>query len=104
MRPFSNKALMLSRRYRVTNYTVLVILAFSAFIPALAYAAPLSNSDKDWQRVNGNSWAWNYSPQTQINKNNVKDLEVKWVQPIPGSANKPAGLRSVSLSEGISAP
>src|SRR3989337_4102425 len=100
MRPFSNKALMLSRRYRVTNYTVLVILAFSAFIPALAYAAPLSNSDKDWQRVNGNSWAWNYSPQTQINKNNVKDLEVKWVFPIESQSSALAAVQPVVKNEG----
>ncbi|MBI2937171.1 MAG: PQQ-binding-like beta-propeller repeat protein [Thaumarchaeota archaeon] len=95
---------MLSRRYRVTNYTVLVILAFSAFIPALAYAAPLSNSDKDWQRVNGNSWAWNYSPQTQINKNNVKDLEVKWVFPLGSKALSPAAMTSLGMEDGSTAP
>ena len=95
---------MLSSKYWITNCILLTILAFSVFTPALAYAAPLANDGKDWQNINGNSWAWNYNPQNQLNKANVESLEVKWVHPIPGSAGKPAALRSMALSEGISAP
>ncbi|HEY4699699.1 MAG TPA: hypothetical protein VIH27_04935, partial [Nitrososphaerales archaeon] len=82
----------------------LIILSFSTFLPTIVYAAPLANNDKDWQNVNGNTWAWNYSPQSQINKNNVQNLEIKWVFPIGSKDLAPTIIRSLSLSEGSSAP
>lgn len=39
---------MLLRKSRITTLTVLAVLAFSTFLPALAYAAPLDISDKNW--------------------------------------------------------
>ncbi len=75
-----------TRRYKISILTILTILSFSTFLPALAHAAPLAVSEKDWERVNGNSWAHNNSPQTQINKNNVRDLEVNWIFPIASSS------------------
>src|SRR3990172_7717501 len=84
--------------------TALVILAFSTFLPTIAYAAPLATNDKDWQYVNGNSWAWNYSPQTQINKDNVQNLEVKWIFPTSSKAIAPAGIQALGVQEGISTP
>lgn len=63
-------------KYRIYLLGILVVLGFSTFMPALALAAPVATSDKDWQYVNGNSWGWNYSPETQINKDNVNNLEV----------------------------
>ncbi|MBI2938747.1 MAG: PQQ-binding-like beta-propeller repeat protein [Thaumarchaeota archaeon] len=95
---------MLSRKSRITSLTVLAVLAFSAFTPALAFAAPLANNDKDWQYVNANSWGWNYSPETKINKDNVQNLEVKWIFPMGSKAVAPAGLQSVPLTEGTTAP
>jgi len=82
----------------------LVILSFSTFLPTIALAAPLASNDKDWQYVNGNSWAWNYSPQTQINKDNVQNLEVKWIYPIESKAGKAAGIQSLTLLEGSTTP
>src|SRR3989304_504232 len=90
--------------YRAGILTVLAILALNIFIPSKAYAAPLATSDKDWQYVNGNSWAWNYSPQTQINKDNVANLEVKWIFPVGSKALAPAGLQTLSLTEGVTSP
>ncbi|MBI2936780.1 MAG: PQQ-binding-like beta-propeller repeat protein [Thaumarchaeota archaeon] len=81
----------------------LAILVAGIFTP-IAFAAPLDTSDKDWQYVNGNSWGWNYSPETQITKSNVKNLEVKWVFSLGSKALAPAGLQSVPLTEGSSAP
>src|SRR3989304_7265088 len=91
----------ISKKYVLT---ALVILSLSTFLPTIAYAAPLANSDKDWQNVNGNSWAWNYSPQTQINKNNVGDLEVKWIFPIGSKSGAPAAIQSLSLADGAGGP
>jgi len=84
--------------------TALVILAFSTFLPAIAYAAPGAQPDGDWQYVNGNSWGWNYSPQTQINKANVNNLEVKWIFPIGSKAVAPAGIQTLFLQEGATTP
>ncbi|MCL4435708.1 MAG: PQQ-binding-like beta-propeller repeat protein [Thaumarchaeota archaeon] len=95
---------MLSSKYWITNCILLTLLAFSVFTPALVYAAPLASSEKDWQYVNGNSWAQNFSPQTQINKDNVQNLEVKWVFPIGSKALAPALMQTLSLSEGSNTP
>src|SRR3989304_2798851 len=94
-----------SSYYQATLLSILVILAFSTFTPTLAFAAPLANNDKDWQYVNGNSWAWNYSPQDQINKNNVGNLEVKWIFPLGSKALAPAGMQAIQgFTEGTTTP
>ena len=85
-------------------FMAIVILSFSTFLQAVAYAAPLSTSEKDWQYVNGNSWGWNYSPETKINKDNVQNLEVKWIFPIGSKAGAPTALQAVPLNEGTGAP
>jgi glucose dehydrogenase len=47
----------------------------------------------DWARYNGVPGNWNYSPQTQLNKENIKYLEMKWVFPIPAHpTSKPVSL------------
>ncbi len=95
---------MLPTKSKVTILSLLVILSFSTIVPALAYAAPASNNGKDWEYVNGNSWAWNYSPQTQINKDNVQNLEVKWVFPVGSKTMAPAALQTLALVEGAQTP
>jgi len=84
--------------------TALIILAFSTFIPALAYAAPTGGNGKDWTDVNGNSWAQNYSPQDQINKDNVQNLEVKWLFPVASKTLASTVLQTLSISEGSTTP
>ena len=84
--------------------TVLAVLAFSTFATTFAYAAPLADNGKDWQNVNGNSWAQNYSPQTQINKGNVDNLEVKWIFPLGSKSAAPSAIQSITLGEGSSTP
>ena len=95
---------MLPTKSKVTILSLLVILSFSTIVPALAYAAPLANNGKDWEYVNGNSWGWNYSPQTQITKDNVKNLEVKWVFPVGSKTLAPAALQTLALTEGAQTP
>jgi len=84
--------------------TLLTLLTFATVTTSIAYAAPLAVSDKNWEYSTGNSWAWNYSPQTQINKDNVKNLEVKWVFPVGSRALAPAGIQTISLNEGANTP
>ncbi len=96
---------MLSIKYRITIFTLLTILGLGTFVPVLAFAAPLANNGKDWQYVNGNSWGWNYSPQTQINKDNVNNLEVKWLFPLGSKSLAPAGMQAIQgFSEGTTTP
>ncbi|MCL4436672.1 MAG: PQQ-binding-like beta-propeller repeat protein [Thaumarchaeota archaeon] len=95
---------MLPTKSKVTILSLLVILSFSTIVPALAYAAPLANNGKDWEYVNGNSWGWNYSPQTQINKDTVKNLEVKWVFPVGSKTLAPAAIQTLALTEGAQTP
>jgi len=92
------------RRLKASLLTIFTILALSTVTPSIAYAAPLAVSDKDWQYVNGNSWAWNYSPQKQITKDNVNQLEVKWLFPVGQKALAPAVLRTTGLIEGATTP
>ncbi len=93
-----------SSKYRLTLLSVLALLSFSTIAPAVVYAAPRQVSDKDWMNANSNSWGWNYSPQTQINKDNVKDLEVKWIFPIGGKDLAPAGIQAAGIGEGTTTP
>ncbi|MBI2937285.1 MAG: PQQ-binding-like beta-propeller repeat protein [Thaumarchaeota archaeon] len=92
------------RNYRLAILPILAILTFSTFATTLAYAAPLAVSDKDWQYVNGGSWAGNYSPEKQINKDNVGALEVKWLFPLEGKAQSAVAMRSLATNEGSTTP
>ena len=40
-------------------------------------------AERNWEFVNHNSWGNNYSPQNDINKENVNMLELKWIYPFP---------------------
>ena len=64
--------------------------------------------DKDternnWEYINHNVRGTNYSPQNQINADNVHMLELKWTYPIPAATefNKQKGI---SLTEGSMTP
>ncbi len=48
----------------------------------------------DWLMVRGNYQAWNHSPLTQINRDNVRDLRLAWVWSMndDGGANEPTPL------------
>jgi outer membrane protein assembly factor BamB len=84
--------------------TVLAILSLSTIIPGLSFAAPLGDNGRDWMNTNGNTWAWNYSPQNQINTDNVEQLEVKWLYPIGGKSLAPAAIQAAGIGEGATTP
>ncbi|MFC1754390.1 PQQ-binding-like beta-propeller repeat protein [Thermoproteota archaeon] len=73
-------------------------------MPALAFAAPLNADAKNWVYVGGNSWAQNYSPQTQLSTANVNDLEVKWIFPLQGATTAPAGMQALATNTGSTTP
>jgi outer membrane protein assembly factor BamB len=88
---------------KISLTLILAILSFSTIIPALAYAQPIGNTAAEWQYPNGNSWAQTYSPQTDINRDNIDDLEVKWIFPL-NEKNVPEALRSTLTGAGSATP
>ena len=90
--------------YNFKLLITLAILSLSTILPAMAFAAPSGSDGGDWQYVNGNSWAQNYSPQTQINADNVDALEVKWIFPLEGNAGAPAGMAVLNPGQGANTP
>ena len=46
----------------------------------------------DWLMIRGNYQAWNYSPLSQITRENVKDLRLQWVWAIEGGTNQAAPI------------
>ena len=99
------KMLNVKRKSKITLLSVIAILSLSTIMPALAFAAPLANSASNWEYLNGNSWAQNYSPQTQINQDNVEALEVKWIFPLGSKVLASPAMQGLSaLAEGASTP
>ncbi len=95
---------MINFTNKLIRLTVLIILSLGTIMPALVFAVPLGNNGADWQYTNGNSWAQNYSPQTQIDSDNVEALEVKWIFPLEGNIGAPAGIGIVNPGSGSSTP
>ncbi len=93
-----------NRIYKISLLTTLFIFVFSTFVPALSYAQPEAVSEGDWEYMHGNSWGHNNSPQTQINSENVDELEVKWMFPIGASNQAPGVLSDLSPPEGSATP
>ncbi len=94
----------LCKIYITKTWIILAALSSSTFLPGLVFAAPLANSAENWQYPNGNSWAWNYSPETQINKENIADIEVKWLFPIEAKNTVAPRMQSIMVNEGTTTP
>ena len=53
----------------------------------------LANPDPDdWLMIRGNYQAWNYSPLSEITRENVSDLRLQWVWAIEGGTNQVAPI------------
>ena len=91
-------------KYRLSLLSIIVILSLSTILPAFVYAQPTgTNNGKDWQYTDGNSWAQNYTPETQITKSNVNNLEVKWLFPIESKSTAQAAMQGIAM-EGSTTP
>ncbi len=63
--------------------------------PASAAASPLTAQQANWEYSDGNQFAQDYNPQTQINSTNAQNLGISWLAPMPGY---PAALQSVQTT------
>ena len=65
----------------------------------------LTRAERNWEYINHNKLGTNFNPQTQLNTENVKHVEMKWIYPIPAAAQLGgANLENFGVSEGTTAP
>ncbi len=82
---------------------------FTVLVPATAQqqaAGSIPSGDRaarNWEYANHDSWSSNYSPQNEINKDNVQFLEVKWLFPHP-TATSASRSFPLGASEGSIIP
>ncbi len=100
---------MIGRKSVILSVSVIAILvASSIFVafpatPRVDAQAQLPREQRNWEMINNNALGGNYNPQTQINKDNVALLELKWVFPFPpASSIAPQGFGLVQ--EGSETP
>ena len=103
-------SLFVSIRPRLSLFlTLALLLAFnsiSILSTELAVGQVPNSSDGEfnWKYANHNSWGTNYSPQTEINKDNVHLLEIKWAFPIPSASEFRDLQPTIPLTEGAMTP
>src|SRR5262245_38144869 len=79
----------------------LVVVALAVSAPARAEGVDFDrvlNAEKnpnDWLTYHGSFKGWHYSPLTEINTDNVKDLGVAWIHQ-PGRSTR--GVQSMPLA------
>ena len=80
---------MLELKQVLLSVSVISILVLSGILvaipttPHVEAQAQLPKEQRNWEMTNYNALGWNSNPQTQINKDNVKFLELKWIFPFP---------------------
>ena len=101
---------MLGRKSVVLSVSVIAILVSSTIfvaIPAVPRAsaqAQLPGEQRNWEYINHDSHSTNFNPQTQITKDNVALLELKWLFPMPSASSTGPGLIGITLQEGSRSP
>ncbi len=67
----------MTRRWALPVAIAMIVLA--SLVPGMFSAAAQRGSETDeWRDYAGDARGLKYSPLSQINKNNVKDLQVAW--------------------------
>ena len=92
---------------KILSLLVLAILVASTVSSAIRAEAQTPSGSKaasNWEYINHDSWGSNYSPQYEINKENVKDLEIRWIFPFPEAATFARNQPGVVPFEGAITP
>ena len=101
---------MIGRKSVILSVSVIAILVSSTMfvsmpaIPRASAQAQLPREQKNWEFINHDGSNANYSPQTQINKDNVKYLELKWLFPWPGAQSRASQLKGYTVLESAITP
>ncbi len=78
--------------YLLITVSLLFVSSMVGVQPRLANrvgAQELTREMRNWEMINHNALGTSYNPQTLINRDNVDQLEVKWIYPYP-PASSPA--------------
>ena len=86
-------------------------LVSSAFVGVTPFSTAeaqnsLTRAERNWEFINHNKFGTNFNPQTQLNKDNVEHIELKWIYPIPSAAQLggEALTNFGAVTEGTTAP
>ena len=92
-----SKDILGSRTFHILiSIVVLLVLAFPTFT---IFAAPNQTNQADWPGVDGPfPFNLNWSPQNDINVNNVNNLQVQWLFPVPSAPPAYSGAEGVIVT------
>ncbi len=83
----SIRALTISLLFLFSSIGASVLINPAAAAPnsAASAASPLTAQQANWAYTDGNQFAQDYSPQTQINSTNAQNLGISWLWPVPST-------------------
>ncbi len=84
----SIRAITLSLLFLFSSIGASVLINPAAAAPnsaASAAASPLTAQQANWAYTDGNQFAQDYNPQTQINSSNAQNLGISWLWPAPAT-------------------
>ena len=95
----------MNKNIKVIFSIILILILFQSVTNIIIEVFSVENNSEEnnWEYINHNVRGTNYSPQNQINAENVHMLELKWTYPIP-QAVELNGQEGVSLTEGSMTP
>ena len=95
----------MNKNIKVIFSIILILILFQSVTNIIIEVFSVENNSEEnnWEYINHNVRGTNYSPQNQINAENVHMLELKWTYPIP-QAVELNGQEGVALTEGSMTP
>ena len=95
----------MNKNIKVIFSIILILILFQSITNIIIEVFSVENNSEEnnWEYINHNVRGTNYSPQNQINAENVHMLELKWMYPIP-QAVELNGQEGISLTEGSMTP
>lgn len=96
---------MITSRWLLLSVSVIAILISSTIFVAISVVPRASAQQQvqgaNWAFTNGEQRSTNYNPQNQINKDNVKFLELKWMYAFPQAPTSVGGFTTTAQGAGI---
>ena len=93
----------MDKKIKIIFSIIFTIILFGSITNPIIEGVFSDENDKNnWEQINHNVRGTNYSPQNQINADNVHMLELKWTFPIPPAME--FNEQGVSITEGSMTP
>ena len=81
-------------------YTVSILFIFLLLIPSSIFQVTAQMEGLNWEHPAFDRTNTGFSPQTQINKDNIDDLELRWIFQVPGYWGSGGGVPGEVISVG----